>query len=98
MLFPHVNLLSLFCRRFLLPEYLPYAGIFHERGQPGLATHSSVNRVLAGNEISLFAVVYISGVFPVNLCRRELTGTRLIPALEMLFKSPETKERPVRVM
>ncbi|XP_010897679.2 activating molecule in BECN1-regulated autophagy protein 1a isoform X3 [Esox lucius] len=35
-------------RRFLLPEYLPYAGIFHhERGQPGLATHSSVNRVLA---------------------------------------------------
>ncbi|XP_004913444.1 activating molecule in BECN1-regulated autophagy protein 1 isoform X2 [Xenopus tropicalis] len=35
-------------RRFLLPEYLPYAGIFHERGQPGLATHSSVNRVLAG--------------------------------------------------
>lgn len=57
-------LLSLFCRRFLLPEYLPYAGIFHERGQPGLATHSSVNRVLAGNEISLFAVVmYVSGVF-----------------------------------
>ncbi|PKU34323.1 activating molecule in becn1-regulated autophagy protein 1 isoform x2 [Limosa lapponica baueri] len=44
-------------RRFLLPEYLPYAGIFHERGQPGLATHSSVNRVLAGNEIALFAVV-----------------------------------------
>ena len=39
---------SLFERRFLLPEYLPYAGIFHERGQPGLATHSSVNRVLAG--------------------------------------------------
>ncbi|XP_064780632.1 activating molecule in BECN1-regulated autophagy protein 1-like [Oncorhynchus masou masou] len=36
-------------RRFLLPEYLPYVGIFHhERGQPGLATHSSVNRVLAG--------------------------------------------------
>ncbi|XP_051477693.1 activating molecule in BECN1-regulated autophagy protein 1 isoform X4 [Apus apus] len=35
-------------RRFLLTEYLPYAGIFHERGQPGLATHSSVNRVLAG--------------------------------------------------
>ncbi|KAJ8247705.1 hypothetical protein GJAV_G00249360 [Gymnothorax javanicus] len=35
-------------RRFLLPEYLPYAGIFHERGQPGLATHTSVNRVLAG--------------------------------------------------
>ncbi|XP_033913835.3 activating molecule in BECN1-regulated autophagy protein 1-like isoform X4 [Acipenser ruthenus] len=35
-------------RRFLLPEYLPYPGIFHERGQPGLATHSSVNRVLAG--------------------------------------------------
>uniref|UniRef100_A0A8C2QA32 Autophagy/beclin-1 regulator 1a n=1 Tax=Cyprinus carpio TaxID=7962 RepID=A0A8C2QA32_CYPCA len=35
-------------RRFLLPEFLPYAGIFHERGQPGLATHSSVNRVLAG--------------------------------------------------
>ncbi|KTF90976.1 hypothetical protein cypCar_00034984 [Cyprinus carpio] len=34
--------------RFLLPEFLPYAGIFHERGQPGLATHSSVNRVLAG--------------------------------------------------
>ncbi|KAL1007029.1 hypothetical protein UPYG_G00080940 [Umbra pygmaea] len=35
-------------RRFLLPEYLPYAGIFHhERGQSGLATHSSVNRVLA---------------------------------------------------
>uniref|UniRef100_A0A674BBW8 Autophagy/beclin-1 regulator 1b n=1 Tax=Salmo trutta TaxID=8032 RepID=A0A674BBW8_SALTR len=38
-------------RRFLLPEYLPYAGIFHERGQPGLATHSSVNRVLAGASI-----------------------------------------------
>ncbi|KAG7523058.1 activating molecule in BECN1-regulated autophagy protein 1 [Solea senegalensis] len=37
-------------RRFLLPE-LPYAGIFHERGQPGLATHSSVNRVLAGASI-----------------------------------------------
>ncbi|XP_034500622.1 activating molecule in BECN1-regulated autophagy protein 1 isoform X5 [Ailuropoda melanoleuca] len=36
-------------RRFLLPEYLPYAGIFHERGQPGLATHSSVNRVLAAS-------------------------------------------------
>ncbi|XP_061420288.1 activating molecule in BECN1-regulated autophagy protein 1A-like isoform X3 [Lethenteron reissneri] len=35
-------------RRFLLPDYLPYAGIFHERGQPGLATHASVNRVLAG--------------------------------------------------
>uniref|UniRef100_A0A8C2A6Z5 Autophagy/beclin-1 regulator 1a n=1 Tax=Cyprinus carpio TaxID=7962 RepID=A0A8C2A6Z5_CYPCA len=35
-------------RRFLLPEFLPYPGIFHERGQPGLATHSSVNRVLAG--------------------------------------------------
>ncbi|XP_051757748.1 activating molecule in BECN1-regulated autophagy protein 1A isoform X2 [Ctenopharyngodon idella] len=35
-------------RRFLLPEFLPYSGIFHERGQPGLATHSSVNRVLAG--------------------------------------------------
>uniref|UniRef100_A0A9J7XJB2 Autophagy/beclin-1 regulator 1a n=1 Tax=Cyprinus carpio carpio TaxID=630221 RepID=A0A9J7XJB2_CYPCA len=34
--------------RFLLPEFLPYPGIFHERGQPGLATHSSVNRVLAG--------------------------------------------------
>uniref|UniRef100_A0A3P8X2L9 Autophagy/beclin-1 regulator 1b n=1 Tax=Cynoglossus semilaevis TaxID=244447 RepID=A0A3P8X2L9_CYNSE len=38
-------------RRFFLPEYLPYAGIFHERGQPGLATHSSVNRVLAGASI-----------------------------------------------
>ncbi|XP_053740570.1 activating molecule in BECN1-regulated autophagy protein 1B isoform X1 [Synchiropus splendidus] len=38
-------------RRFLLPEYLPYAGIFHERGQPGLATHSTVNRVLAGASI-----------------------------------------------
>uniref|UniRef100_A0A3Q3JKD4 Uncharacterized protein n=1 Tax=Monopterus albus TaxID=43700 RepID=A0A3Q3JKD4_MONAL len=38
-------------RRFLLPEYLPYAGLFHERGQPGLATHSSVNRVLAGASI-----------------------------------------------
>ncbi|XP_051917073.1 activating molecule in BECN1-regulated autophagy protein 1B [Hippocampus zosterae] len=39
-------------RRFHLPEYLPYAGIFHhERGQPGLATHSSVNRVLAGASI-----------------------------------------------
>ncbi|XP_061780952.2 activating molecule in BECN1-regulated autophagy protein 1B isoform X1 [Nerophis lumbriciformis] len=38
-------------RRFLLPEYLPYAGIFNERGQPGLATHSSVNRVLAGASI-----------------------------------------------
>ncbi|KAJ7985765.1 hypothetical protein DPEC_G00343850 [Dallia pectoralis] len=35
-------------RRFFLPEYLPYPGILHhERGQPGLATHSSVNRVLA---------------------------------------------------
>lgn len=42
------------CRRFLLPEYLPYAGIFHERGQPGLATHSSVNRVLAGKEMFLW--------------------------------------------
>ena len=42
------------CRRFLLPEYLPYAGIFHERGQPGLATHSSVNRVLAGKEVFLW--------------------------------------------
>ena len=41
-------------RRFLLPEYLPYAGIFHERGQPGLATHSSVNRVLAGKELFLW--------------------------------------------
>ncbi|KAG7324166.1 hypothetical protein KOW79_012182 [Hemibagrus wyckioides] len=38
-------------RRFLLPEYLPYAGIFHERGQSGLATHSSINRVLAGASI-----------------------------------------------
>ncbi|KAI7814942.1 activating molecule in BECN1-regulated autophagy protein 1, partial [Triplophysa rosa] len=34
--------------QFLLPEFLPYAGIFHERGKQGLATHSSVNRVLAG--------------------------------------------------
>lgn len=58
-----------------------------------MATHSSVNRVLAGNEISLFAVVvYISGVFLVNLCRRELIGTRLIPALEMLFKSLKQKK------
>uniref|UniRef100_A0A3B5MJK6 Autophagy/beclin-1 regulator 1b n=1 Tax=Xiphophorus couchianus TaxID=32473 RepID=A0A3B5MJK6_9TELE len=40
-------------RRFLLPEYLPYAGIFHERGQPGLATHSSVNRVLADGFLCL---------------------------------------------
>ncbi|KAB0370591.1 hypothetical protein FD755_017000 [Muntiacus reevesi] len=40
-------------RRFLLPEYLPYAGIFHERGQPGLATHSSVNRVLADTGVLL---------------------------------------------
>uniref|UniRef100_A0A8C5EEN5 Autophagy/beclin-1 regulator 1 n=1 Tax=Gouania willdenowi TaxID=441366 RepID=A0A8C5EEN5_GOUWI len=38
-------------RRFLLPEYLPYAGIFHERGQPSLATHSTVNRMLAGASI-----------------------------------------------
>ncbi|XP_054632411.1 activating molecule in BECN1-regulated autophagy protein 1B isoform X2 [Dunckerocampus dactyliophorus] len=38
-------------RRFHLPEYLPYAGIFNERGQPGLATHTSVNRVLAGASI-----------------------------------------------
>ncbi|XP_051979274.1 activating molecule in BECN1-regulated autophagy protein 1B isoform X1 [Xyrauchen texanus] len=38
-------------RRFLLPEYLPYAGLFHERGQSGLATHSSINRVLAGASI-----------------------------------------------
>ncbi|KTF83190.1 hypothetical protein cypCar_00007143 [Cyprinus carpio] len=37
--------------RFLLPEYLPYAGLFHERGQSGLATHSSINRVLAGASI-----------------------------------------------
>lgn len=44
------------CRRFLLPEYLPYAGIFHERGQPGLATHSSVNRVLAGKEMFLWVL------------------------------------------
>uniref|UniRef100_A0A3Q2PU95 Autophagy/beclin-1 regulator 1b n=1 Tax=Fundulus heteroclitus TaxID=8078 RepID=A0A3Q2PU95_FUNHE len=44
-------------RRFLLPEYLPYAGIFHERGQPGLATHSSVNRVLYNFlEINVFAL------------------------------------------
>lgn len=42
------------CSRFLLPEYLPYAGIFHERGQPGLATHSSVNRVLAGMHTHLY--------------------------------------------
>ncbi|KAB0347851.1 hypothetical protein FD754_012708 [Muntiacus muntjak] len=41
-------------RRFLLPEYLPYAGIFHERGQPGLATHSSVNRVLAATSWCIF--------------------------------------------
>ncbi|XP_041965265.1 activating molecule in BECN1-regulated autophagy protein 1b isoform X1 [Alosa sapidissima] len=34
-------------RRFLFPEYLPY-GIFHERSQGGVATHSSINRVLAG--------------------------------------------------
>lgn len=46
-------LLMMMCgRRFFLPEYLPYAGIFHERGQPGLATHSSVNRVLAGKGIT----------------------------------------------
>lgn len=68
--FLHVRLLSFYCRRFLLPEYLPYAGIFHERGQPGLATHSSVNRVLAGNENSLFAgVMYVSGIFLMNLSR-----------------------------
>lgn len=47
-IFESHNLVVFLCRRFLLPEYLPYAGIFHERGQPGLATHSSVNRVLAG--------------------------------------------------
>lgn len=40
--------LGRFAPRRSLPEFLPYAGIFHERGQPGLATHSSVNRVLAG--------------------------------------------------
>uniref|UniRef100_UPI00358F59E5 activating molecule in BECN1-regulated autophagy protein 1 isoform X1 n=2 Tax=Myxine glutinosa TaxID=7769 RepID=UPI00358F59E5 len=34
-------------RRFLLPDYFPYPGIFHERGQPGLPTHSSV-RVFTG--------------------------------------------------
>ncbi|KAF1386301.1 hypothetical protein PFLUV_G00093230 [Perca fluviatilis] len=39
-------------RRFLLPEYLPYAGIFHERGQPGLATHSSVNRSAVASNIA----------------------------------------------
>uniref|UniRef100_A0A8D3BBB6 Autophagy/beclin-1 regulator 1b n=1 Tax=Scophthalmus maximus TaxID=52904 RepID=A0A8D3BBB6_SCOMX len=33
------------------PGVSAYAGIFHERGQPGLATHSSVNRVLAGASI-----------------------------------------------
>ncbi|KAI4881050.1 hypothetical protein NFI96_030012 [Prochilodus magdalenae] len=50
-------------RRFLLPEYLPYAGIFHERGQPGLATHSSVNRVLAGTyrTTSRFSVRALAG-------------------------------------
>ncbi|KAG5273673.1 hypothetical protein AALO_G00154170 [Alosa alosa] len=37
-------------RRFLFPEYLPY-GIFHERSQGGVATHSSINRVLAGASI-----------------------------------------------
>ncbi|KAL2093427.1 hypothetical protein ACEWY4_010739 [Coilia grayii] len=37
-------------RRFLFPEYLPY-GIFHDRSQGGVATHSSINRVLAGASI-----------------------------------------------
>lgn len=53
---------SVCSRRFLLPEYLPYAGIFHhERGQPGLATHSSVNRVLAGRQSypSCFHLVFL---------------------------------------
>lgn len=49
-IFESHNMAVFLCRRFLLPEYLPYAGIFHERGQPGLATHSSVNRVLAGKQ------------------------------------------------
>lgn len=53
-----------FCRRFLLPEYLPYAGIFHERGQPGLATHSSVNRVLAGKEMFLWISKFCRGKEP----------------------------------
>lgn len=79
-----VHLQPLFCRRFLLPEYLPYAGIFHERGQPGLATHSSVNRVLAGNEISLFGVVvYVIVIFLMNLCRRGPIRKRLIPTIHV---------------
>ncbi|CAH6788223.1 Ambra1 [Phodopus roborovskii] len=63
-------------RRFLLPEYLPYAGIFHERGQPGLATHSSVNRVLAGCFLITFFVPFPSLALPTykimseNLCFR----------------------------
>lgn len=55
-------------RRFLLPEYLPYAGIFHERGQPGLATHSSVNRVLAGKEMFLWILKIWRGREPDKAC------------------------------
>ncbi|TRY85797.1 hypothetical protein DNTS_014598 [Danionella cerebrum] len=51
---PHTARMSApFFGRFMprslhLPELLPYTGVFHERGQPVLATHSSVNMVLAG--------------------------------------------------
>lgn len=85
---------SLFFRRFLLPEYLPYAGIFHERGQPGLATHSSVNRVLAGNEISLFeVVVYVIFIFFHEPVQR--THQKKANSICWCLKSPETRERTV---
>lgn len=63
------------CSRFLLPEYLPYAGIFHERGQPGLATHSSVNRVLAGMRAQ--AHIYLKRRRLVSDLRQDTVTTKL---------------------
>lgn len=69
-------------RRFLLPEYLPYAGIFHERGQPGLATHSSVNRVLAGKH-SRFRTsrieMYLDSISLLAPCPLLLSGLNVRP-------------------
>lgn len=49
-----------------------------------MATHSSVNRVLAGNEISLFGVVvYVIVIFLMNLCRRGPIRKRLIPTIHV---------------
>ncbi|KAK7891769.1 hypothetical protein WMY93_023732 [Mugilogobius chulae] len=73
-------------RRFLLPEYLPYAGIFHERGQPGLATHSSVNRVLADGPVG--------NLWPSNIAQHHYPAAKWWDFTN--FDLPEDQQRSQR--